>query len=365
MPQERTIGASQPAEQQTLENKLGEYNIVTELGAGGMGKVYLVEQPKLRQKFAAKVSLAQGGEDILRFEREARNQAKLNHPNILKVHYVGTQKTRIGTTEKSTPYFVMELAQGGDLHRFIYTQLIGRNDRAQTSAQIARQIAAGLSHAHDQDVIHRDLKPANILLTSEGQVKIMDFGLAKDLSSQSLKLTQEGAILGTPTYMAPEQAIGDQPNIDEQSDVYSAGAILYEMLTCQKPYLAVNVMQVLSDIADLTKNPPLPRTFDKTIPRDLETICMKAMHKDKTKRYQSAKEFEEDLENYLSGEPISARPETLAERAIRGIRRNPIITASAAGLFWLTSIFGTTSAVSSYNNNKKIESMISQARIFS
>jgi serine/threonine protein kinase len=299
------------------------YEIVGELGRGGMGVVYKARQSGLNRWVALKMVLAgshAGAQQLNRFYIEAEAVGRLQHPNIVQIYDVGKLN--------GLPYFSLEFVGGGSLAEKVHRQPQPPTEAAHQVETLARAVY----YAHQNDIIHRDLKPANILLTADGIPKITDFGLAKQLEGDSSQ-TRSGTLMGTPSYMSPEQARGDIENVGPLADVYSLGAILYELLTGRPPFLAATAMQTLSQVTNQEPTPPT-RLQDK-IPRDVETICLKALQKDPRKRYPTAHELAEDLRRFLANEPILARPVSAPERAWRWCRRNPWIAASSAAIFVL------------------------------
>jgi WD40 repeat protein len=303
------------------------YDILGELGRGGMGVVYRARQIKLNRLVALKMVLAGGhaGEaELVRFRTEAEAVAQLQHPNVVQIYEVGDHR--------GLPYFALEYCAGGSLEK----QLAGTPLPPPQAAQLVETLARAVHAAHQQGIIHRDLKPANVLLSADRIPKITDFGLAKKLDSAAGQ-TASGAILGTPSYMAPEQAGGRRQQLGPATDVYALGAILYELLTGRPPFKAATpldtVLQVLSD------EPVPPSRLQPKVPRDLETICLKCLAKDPPKRYGSAEALAEDLGRFRAGRPIAARPVGAAERLLRWCRRNPLVaglTAAVAALLLLT-----------------------------
>ena len=293
------------------------YEILGELGRGGMGVVYKARQLKLNRIVALKMILAggQAGEAALaRFRTEAEAIARLQHPNIVQVHDVGEHEGK--------PYFSLEFCAGGSLAQ----KVAGTPLPPKAAAWMVEMLARGMAAAHHKAIIHRDLKPANVLLLEDGTPKITDFGLAKKLDDPGQ--TQSGAIMGTPSYMAPEQASGKTKEIGPPVDIYALGAILYELLTGRPPFKATTeletVMQVVND------DPVPPSQLQSKTPRDLETICLKCLQKEPARRYASAGALAEDLRRFQAGEPILARPVGKLERAWRSARRNPTATSFAA-----------------------------------
>jgi eukaryotic-like serine/threonine-protein kinase len=286
------------------------YEIISELGRGGFGVVYKARQAGLGRLVALKVLLAPDGpEDRVRFHREAASQAALHHPNIVEIH-------DYDTTPSGQPYVVMELVEGGSLA----SRLADKPLTSDGAATLVRTLALAVECAHRRDIIHRDLKPANILLDTGGAPKIADFGLVKRIECGP-ELTATGAILGTPSYMAPEQARPDTNPLGPAADIWALGAVFYECLTGRPPFLAANVTDTLLQLVECEPVPPCqlqPKT-----PRDLETICLKCLRKEPTKRYASAADLAEDLARFQTGEPIRARPVSVWERGRKWVRRKP------------------------------------------
>ena len=306
------------------------YDLLSELGRGGMGVVYQARHRKLNRLVALKMILAgshAGEADLARFQTEAEAIARLQHPNIVQVHEVGEHEGK--------PFFSLEFCGGGSLEK----KLNGTPLPPKEAAALVETLAGAMQAAHEQHVIHRDLKPANVLLGEDGTPKITDFGLAKKLDEAGQ--TQSGAIMGTPSYMAPEQAGGKSADIGPAADVYALGAILYECLTGRPPFKAATaldtVLQVVSD------EPVAPSQLQTKTPPDLETICLKCLHKEARKRYPTAREFANDLRRFLDGEPIRARPVGRTERAAKWVKRNPLVTALAALV--VLSVLGGASGV--------------------
>jgi WD40 repeat protein/tRNA A-37 threonylcarbamoyl transferase component Bud32 len=287
------------------------YEIEKILAHGGMGIVYKAKQTALKRTVALKMIL--GGrfnqqEDRRRFFAEAHALARLSHPNIVQIHEIGEYQ--------SQPFLALEYVEGGTLAERIARAPLSAADAARMTAILAR----ALHTAHLADIVHRDIKPANILMTSDGVPKVGDFGLAKRLDADGDR-TLSGAILGTPQYMAPEQAVGKSNAIGPYTDVYALGVVLFEMLTGHVPFRGMSKIDVLQQV---TKDePPSVRRFNAKAPRDLETICLKCLQKEPARRYGSALELAEDLERFLAGEPILARRSSLWERGVKWARRRP------------------------------------------
>jgi eukaryotic-like serine/threonine-protein kinase len=290
------------------------YEIIRELGRGGMGVVYQARHLKLNRPVALKMILAGShadAADLARFQTEAEAIARLRHPNIVQVYEVGEHEGK--------PYFSLEFCGGGSLEK----KLNGTPLPAREAAALVETLARAMQAAHEHHVIHRDLKPANVLLTEDGTPKVTDFGLAKKLDEAGQ--TQSGAIMGTPSYMAPEQAGGKSGFIGPAADIYALGATLYECLTGRPPFKAATaldtIMQVVSD------EPVPPTQLQPKTPRDLETICLKCLRKEPARRYESAGALAEDLGRWLRDEPIRARRAGSLERLGKWCRRRPAIAA--------------------------------------
>jgi formylglycine-generating enzyme required for sulfatase activity len=293
------------------------YELLAELGRGGMGVVYKARHLRLDRVVALKMILSgafAGGHECARFRTEAQSAARLQHPHIVQIHEVGEHDGR--------PYLTLEYVDGGTLAQ----RLTGRPFPAGQAAQLILSLARAVQHAHERGVVHRDLKPANILLTADGAPKVTDFGLARRLDADATQ-TRTGAVLGTPCYMAPEQAAG---RANTSADVYGLGAILYELLTGRPPFLAATAVETLELVRG--QDPVPPRRLQPSVPRDLETICLKCLQKDLPKRYGTAAELAEDLRRFQSGEPIVARPVGRAERTAKWVRRNPLVAGAVAAV---------------------------------
>ncbi len=300
---------TQTVAQALLPHHIGEYRVVREIGRGSMGVVYEAVQQSLERRVALKVLPTQGRtpDAIERFKRESAAIARFDHPGIIKIYGVGE--------EEGYHYYAMQLVEGRSLRDQIYADRIS-HDRA---ARIGKKIAEALEYAHQRGIIHRDLKPANVLMpTGTDEPIITDFGLARTLGAS--KLTQVGVLLGTPTHMSPEQAVGGAATVDHRADIYSLGAILYEMLTFRLPFYGQNLEELLHKVVG--EEPVPPRRIAKSIPRALETITLTCLAKSRDQRYQSAKELADDLERHLAGKSIGARRPPLLERLKPVLRAN-------------------------------------------
>jgi tRNA A-37 threonylcarbamoyl transferase component Bud32 len=308
------------------------YEIVGELGRGGMGVVYKARQLKLSRDVALKMILFgeyAGGADRARFRAEAEAVARLDHPGIVRIFDVGEHQ--------GLPYLCLELCPGGSLADKLRGRPLPPRDAARTAEQVARAVHA----AHERQVVHRDLKPANVLLGADGRPKVTDFGLAKRTDGAAGP-TATGAVVGTPSYMAPEQAGGRAREAGRGTDVYALGAILYELLTGRPPFQAATAADTLLQV--LHQDPVAPRELQPGLPRDLETICLKCLEKDPRNRYPTAEALARDLERYLDGRPILARPVSAVGRAAKWARRRPAVAGLLAALAVVTllSLVGLT-----------------------
>jgi eukaryotic-like serine/threonine-protein kinase len=310
------------------------YEVLAELGRGGMAVVYKAVQISLGRPVALKMILAgefAGEQERARFRTEAEAIARLSHPNIVQVHEVGEHQ--------GSPFFSLEFCPGGSLNR----KLAGTPLPPPEAARLVETLARAMQAAHQANVIHRDLKPANVLLAADpaapapgprpplaGLVpKVTDFGLAKKLDE--VGRTQTGEVLGTPSYMAPEQALGCNDLVGPWTDVWALGAILYECLTGRPPFKGAAVLDTLEQVRF---HEPVPvRRLQPKVPKDLETVCLKCLRKQPQQRYASAGELADDLENWLAGRPINARPAGRLERAWSWCRRNKAVAGLVAGVF--------------------------------
>lgn len=316
----RSVGITAVAASTDVPDVIGEYKILEQIGSGGMGVIYKALQPSLSRAVAIKM-LHNVRHDRRRFQMEAEAAARLDHPNIVTILDVGEHE--------GNPYFTMPFIDGDDLSKIVQREKLA----PRRASKIAATIADAVHYAHQRGILHRDLKPGNILLDDDDQPHVTDFGLAKRIEGTD-QLTRTNAIIGTPSYMAPEQALGNNKEVSVATDVYGVGAILYAMLTGSAPFSGSSSMEILRQVVDTN-----PRGLDSSIvTQDLKVICEKCLDKCPARRYGSADELSEDLKRHLSGEPIQARPLGKLSTALRWVRRNPVVaslgTATAAMLLF-------------------------------
>ncbi|HVC93430.1 MAG TPA: serine/threonine-protein kinase [Pirellulales bacterium] len=325
-----------------VPKQVAGYEILGVLGRGGMGVVYKARQPGLKRLVALKMILAgahASEHDLLRFRSEAEAVAHLHHANIVQIYEVGEEEGR--------PYFSLEFVDGGTLTR----ELNGKPFAHRKAAEVLAVLAGAMAYAHEHGIIHRDLKPGNILIAADGTAKITDFGLAKRVENEDNSQTRSGTVLGTPDYMAPEQASGKTKDVGPLADVYALGSMFYEFLTGRPPFRSASMLDTLQQVM---RNEPVPLSqLDPKLPRDLETICLKCLQKDPEKRYAGASALAEDLRRYLAGEPIRARPVGPAERAWRWCRRNPRTTALSAVVALLIVVWAATASALAVRLNEE------------
>lgn len=315
------------------EQILGDFRILREIGRGGMGTVYEATQVSLNRSVALKIlpsHLSFSDEAVRKFRREAQAGGRQSHSGIVAVHAVGEHE--------GVHYIAQEYVEGGYT---LYNRLEELRSKElppgyfREVAALVSEVADALQHAHESGVIHRDIKPSNILLTKEGRSKVTDFGLAK--VEDALALSRTGDLAGTPYYMSPEQAASRRFGIDRRTDIYSLGVTLYEMLTLKRPFEGDTSHEILKKI--LGSDPADPHKVSHRVPRDLSTICLKAMEKLPEKRYQDMKAFGEDLKRFLSSDLILARPAGLTSRLWKRVRRNPVVSAAVGMTLIAVTVF--------------------------
>jgi tetratricopeptide (TPR) repeat protein/tRNA A-37 threonylcarbamoyl transferase component Bud32 len=330
----------------TGKNGPAEYELLGELGRGGMGVVYKARHRRLNRLVALKMIRGAYADEIqvARFKIEAEAVATLRHPNILQIYDIGEFN--------GSPYVALELLEGGSLTDRMKGTLLPPKQAAQWMVPLV----LAMDTAHRAGIVHRDLKPANILFTADAVPKITDFGLAKRLEDDEGQ-THTGQVMGTPSYMAPEQARGETKLAGPPADIYSLGAILYEMLTGRPPFKGVSAMDTVKQVLEI--EPVSPSRVQFRVPRDLETICLKCLQKEARKRYPTAKEMADDLNRYLTGEPVRARRTPLVERGIKWTKRHPTAAlASAVATVAMISLLGYGGWY--WNNQRKLERVAQQ-----
>jgi serine/threonine-protein kinase len=289
------------------------YVLLGELGRGGMGVVYKARHVGLKRLVALKMILVgshAGPAELSRFRTEAEAVARLQHPNFVNIYDIGESERH--------PYVSLEFVEGGSLA----DQLTGKPWPVRKAAVLVETLARAMHHAHRRNIVHRDLKPANVLMATDGTPKISDFGLAKQLDAEAGQ-TASNAILGTPSYMAPEQAGGQSKRVGPAADVYALGAILYELLTGQRPFQATTPLDTILQV--LSEDPVPPRELRPKVPVELETICLKCLRKEPPERYLSALALADDLRRFLDDQPIRAQPTRRGDGARKWIRQNLVL----------------------------------------
>lgn len=354
---------SDPSAETTDGKTFGEFVIQEELGRGGMGVVYLANQKSLNRRVALKVmasGLTLSKRHVERFRHEAMATAKLRHPAIVGVH---------GLVEVDGTFaLAMDYVAGRNLADILDDLRLANSDGqgvvigtlgiashhsyVAECAMLVSQIASALAAAHHSQIVHRDLKPRNLMIDERQQVRLLDFGLAKSLDATRQSISMPGEINGTAHYMSPEQTLAKRVEIDHRSDIWSLGVILYELLTLKRPFDGKNLQQIVYGIC--FKEPPSPQRLNTKVPRDLETICQKALEKDPSNRYQTAVEFEADLQRFLRWEPIHAKPASALTRATKFLRRHRteslatattlLVTTTLLSAIWISNSIDASTA---------------------
>ena len=308
--------------------ELGDYELLEEIGRGGQGVVFRARQKSLNRTVALKViSLGQWASKahLKRFRREAEAAASLDHPGIVPIYEVGERD--------GSCYFSMKFVEGGQLDEVARREPMPIRQAVELIAKVARTV----HYAHEHGILHRDIKPGNILLDAKGEPHLTDFGLARLVESES-SVTQTLDVLGTPSYMAPEQAVGNNAAVSSATDVYGLGAVLYQLLTGHPPFAGGTTYETIKLLEDTEPRPP--RLLNPKIDRDLSTICLKCLEKDPKRRYSSALALAEDLERWLKHEPILARHTGIFARGKKWVQRNPTSALLAASLIALAAAAG-------------------------
>jgi len=292
--------------QEGLQRRFGKFELVRPLGSGGFGTVYLAHQSDLGRAVALKLMRCDAPDALRRFAREAHAAAKLSHPHIVPVYEIGAHNGRY--------YVAMEFIEGATLENL--------RIEPQKGLRIMHDVAAAVEYAHANGILHRDLKPGNLMLGRDGRVRVMDFGLARHLKGGTT-LTVSGTVVGTPAYMSPEQAQGRRGDV--RSDVYSLGATLYYLRTGHPPFSADTPLELLDRVRNGDVIPP--RRYNPRVGRPVEAIVLKCLEKDPQKRYPNAEAFAEDLQRFLQGEPILARPSNMVTKGLRWAGRHRAVSA--------------------------------------
>src|ERR1043165_8349688 len=316
---------ARPENAATMLGELGDYELLEEIGRGGQGVVFRARQKSLNRTVALKViSLGQWASKVhlSRFRLEAEAAARLEHPGIVPIHEVGERD--------GSCYFSMKFVEGGQLDEVVR----GTPMSIRQAAELISKVARTVHYAHEHGILHRDIKPGNILLDAKGEPLLTDFGLARLVESES-SVTQTLDVLGTPSYMAPEQAVGNNAAVSSATDVYGLGAVLYQLLTGHPPFAGGTTYETIKLLLDTELQQP--RLRNPKIDRDLSTICLKFLEKDPKRRYTSALSLAEDLERWLKHEPIQARHTGVFARGKKWVWRNPSKALSAGSLVALAA----------------------------
>src|SRR3989442_12074213 len=306
-----------------------------------MGIVYKARQVSLGRIVAVKMVLfgpLSSPEFVKRFRSEAAAAASLLHPNIVAIHEVGVHQGQ--------QYFAMDYVEGHSLAKLLASGPLP----ARRAASCLKTIAEAIHYAHDRGILHRDLKPSNVLIDANDQPRVTDFGLARRLEGDS-ELTVTGQVLGSPNYMPPEQATGKRGKVSRRSDVYSLGAMLYHLLTGRPPFVGEALTDTLEQV--LNADPVSPRLLNPSVPRDLETICLKCLEKEPDKRYATAQALADELGRFLNNEPVHARPVSRAEKIWRWGRRKPVVAGLVAAVIVLLLTVTIGSPIALFRINRE------------
>ncbi len=326
---------------------LGDYELLEEIARGGMGVVYKARQKSLGRIVAVKMLLFgghAGKEQAQRLRAEAAAAASLQHPNIVAVHEVNAHEGQ--------PFFVMDFVQGENLAELNAKCEVRNSAWLHRAAHYVKIVAEAIHYAHEQGILHRDLKPSNVLIDSFDQPRVTDFGLAKQLHGDS-ELTLSGQVLGSPNYIPPEQAAAKRGLVGRCSDIYSLGAILYHLLTGRPPFVGETLTETLQDVVN--NEPIAPRLLNPSVPPDLETICLKCLEKEPSRRYTTAQALAEDLDRFLRDEPIHARPVGQSEKLWRWYRRRPLVASLGALTVFLLLAVAIGSPIALFRINRERE----------
>src|SRR6059058_3570161 len=325
---EIVAGIDDPGHPADMRMDFGDYELLEEIGRGGQGVVYRARQKSLNRTVALKViGLGQWATQahLKRFRLEAEAAASLEHPCIVPIYEVGERE--------GACYFSMKFVEGGQLDEVIRREPMAPRRAAELIAKVARTV----HYAHEHHILHRDIKPGNILIDQQGEPHLTDFGLARLLETEST-VTRTLEVLGTPSYMAPEQAVGNNAAVSSLTDVYGLGAVLYQLLTGHPPFAGGTTYETIKLL--LNTEPRSPRLLNPKIDRDLSTICLKCLEKDSQRRYPSALALAEDIERWLKHEPIQARRAGVFTRGRKWVRRKPTSAFLAASLVALAAAAG-------------------------
>ncbi len=332
-----------------LPRRFGDYELLEEIARGGMGIVYKARHLSLDRIVAVKMLLfgpLASPEFVKRFRAEASAAASLQHPNIVAIHEVGVHQGQ--------HYFAMDHVEGQSLAKLNAECQVRNAEWLRRAASYLRTVAEAIHYAHERGILHRDLKPSNVLIDANDQPRVTDFGLARRLEGDS-ELTVTSQVLGSPNYMPPEQAVGRRGKVSRRSDVYSIGAMMYHLLTGRPPFVGEALTDTLEQV--LNTEPVSPRLLNPSVPRDLETVCLKCLEKEPDKRYATAQELASDLARFLNSEPVHARPVTRAERVWRWCRRKPALASfvGASALLLLAILIGSPIAIYRIDQARKAD----------